>query len=418
MERHREECFSDFPNNHPNFDSDKNNRLYSYSWSIGEGNFSHSQMDSSCLLDFENFTVKEISWFDQSVILNTFINSLDSRVRAVDKKCEEAVEPSVEIEPEKKPCDTSRRRQEKIKSLGDSIVRQVAAREALEEAGVRGNLVGNMVARGVIEFCDGGPTVPTLSNSYITLHSLYHSLIVLLTRDRTRRDGLLFVTVFCTVPMLELQRQLYAGPMSKLRLLMICRMAKLEEVLIIEDENGNIVCETMKDNDVLVQYKIFILNLNISPHGYLSSLIGVRESSICQNFLISVLMSYFTPDEICCITNTERVSPWKSGDASMSPTNPSSLFSAHSTIVSSIKTPYPCLRPSIIRSYSSPYISAVLGLDLFVHRTFISGILGANTGAILQASSTIYTTKTNNGVSPTGFEASKSGMMVLTFSSK
>ncbi|KAH6815391.1 exportin 1A, partial [Perilla frutescens var. hirtella] len=52
------------------------------------------------------------------------------------------------------------------------------------------------------------------------------------------------------------RRQLYAAPMSKLRLLMICRMAKPEEVLIVEDENGNIVRETMKDNDVLVQYKI------------------------------------------------------------------------------------------------------------------------------------------------------------------
>lgn len=55
------------------------------------------------------------------------------------------------------------------------------------------------------------------------------------------------------------RRQLYAIPMSKLRLLMICRMAKPEEVLIVEDENGNIVRETMKDNDVLVQYKVFIL---------------------------------------------------------------------------------------------------------------------------------------------------------------
>ncbi|XAR52092.1 hypothetical protein NMG60_11019991 [Bertholletia excelsa] len=52
------------------------------------------------------------------------------------------------------------------------------------------------------------------------------------------------------------RRQLYVVPMSKLRLLMICRMAKPEEVLIVEDENGNIVRETMKDNDVLVQYKI------------------------------------------------------------------------------------------------------------------------------------------------------------------
>ncbi|EXB29171.1 hypothetical protein L484_019696 [Morus notabilis] len=52
------------------------------------------------------------------------------------------------------------------------------------------------------------------------------------------------------------RRQLYAEPMSKLRMLMISRMAKPEEVLIVEDENGNIVRETMKDNDVLVQYKI------------------------------------------------------------------------------------------------------------------------------------------------------------------
>ena len=52
------------------------------------------------------------------------------------------------------------------------------------------------------------------------------------------------------------RKQLYAGPLSKLRLLMISRMAKPEEVLIVEDENGNIVRETMKDNDVLVQYKV------------------------------------------------------------------------------------------------------------------------------------------------------------------
>lgn len=58
------------------------------------------------------------------------------------------------------------------------------------------------------------------------------------------------------------RRQLYAGPMSKLRQLMICRMAKPEEVLIVEDENGNIVRETMKDNDVLVQYKVVYIIQN------------------------------------------------------------------------------------------------------------------------------------------------------------
>eukprot|EP00249_Psilotum_nudum_P020210 c27605_g1_i1 orf=294-2387(+) len=52
------------------------------------------------------------------------------------------------------------------------------------------------------------------------------------------------------------RKQIYVYPLSQLRLLMISRMAKPEEVLIVEDENGNIVRETMKDNDVLVQYKI------------------------------------------------------------------------------------------------------------------------------------------------------------------
>jgi exportin-1 len=62
------------------------------------------------------------------------------------------------------------------------------------------------------------------------------------------------------------RRQLFAGPMTKLRMLMICRMAKPEEVLIVEDENGNIVRETLKDNDVLVQYKVISLFLPLSEY--------------------------------------------------------------------------------------------------------------------------------------------------------
>ena len=36
-------------------------------------------------------------------------------------------------------------------------------------------------------------------------------------------------------------RQLYDGAMSKLKMLMICHMDNIEEVLIVEDENVNIV---------------------------------------------------------------------------------------------------------------------------------------------------------------------------------
>ena len=55
---------------------------------------------------------------------------------------------------------------------------------------------------------------------------------------------------------LQRRRQLYAEPMSKLRMLMIYCRTKPEEVLIVKDKNGNIVRETMKDNDVHVQYKV------------------------------------------------------------------------------------------------------------------------------------------------------------------
>lgn len=42
------------------------------------------------------------------------------------------------------------------------------------------------------------------------------------------------------------RKALYRPILSKLRQLMICRMAKPEEVIVVEDENGNIVRETMK----------------------------------------------------------------------------------------------------------------------------------------------------------------------------
>jgi exportin-1 len=35
----------------------------------------------------------------------------------------------------------------------------------------------------------------------------------------------------------------------------VCSVAVLQEVIVVEDENGNIVRETMKDNDVLMQYR-------------------------------------------------------------------------------------------------------------------------------------------------------------------
>lgn len=51
------------------------------------------------------------------------------------------------------------------------------------------------------------------------------------------------------------RKNLYSVILSKLRGLMIARMAKPEEVIVVEDENGNIVRETMKDTDTLARYK-------------------------------------------------------------------------------------------------------------------------------------------------------------------
>ncbi|XP_039162455.1 protein EXPORTIN 1A-like [Eucalyptus grandis] len=64
-----------------------------------------------------------------------------------------------------------------------------------------------------------------------------------------------------------LQRpQLYADTMHKLRMLLICRMAKPAEVLVVEGENGNIVRMTMKDDDVPIQSKKMRETLFYSSH--------------------------------------------------------------------------------------------------------------------------------------------------------
>ncbi|KAA8495821.1 Protein EXPORTIN 1A [Porphyridium purpureum] len=51
------------------------------------------------------------------------------------------------------------------------------------------------------------------------------------------------------------RRMFYAPILSAVRRVMISRMAKPEEVLIVEDENGEIVRETTKDTDAIALYK-------------------------------------------------------------------------------------------------------------------------------------------------------------------
>ncbi|RUS73600.1 hypothetical protein EGW08_018643, partial [Elysia chlorotica] len=54
------------------------------------------------------------------------------------------------------------------------------------------------------------------------------------------------------VPM---RRQLYNPLLSKVRLVMISRMAKPEEVLVVENDQGEVVREFMKDTDSINLYK-------------------------------------------------------------------------------------------------------------------------------------------------------------------
>eukprot|EP00566_Odontella_aurita_P002334 CAMPEP_0113600474 /NCGR_PEP_ID=MMETSP0015_2-20120614/42722_1 /TAXON_ID=2838 /ORGANISM="Odontella" /LENGTH=1086 /DNA_ID=CAMNT_0000508725 /DNA_START=303 /DNA_END=3563 /DNA_ORIENTATION=- /assembly_acc=CAM_ASM_000160 len=61
---------------------------------------------------------------------------------------------------------------------------------------------------------------------------------------------------------------MYGPVLTGVRQVMISNMAKPEEVLIVEDENGDIVRETTKDTDVIAQYKtmretlVFLTHLN------------------------------------------------------------------------------------------------------------------------------------------------------------
>ena len=61
---------------------------------------------------------------------------------------------------------------------------------------------------------------------------------------------------------------MYGQVLTGVRRVMIAKMAKPEEVLIVEDENGDIVRETTKDTDVIAQYKtmretlVYLTHLN------------------------------------------------------------------------------------------------------------------------------------------------------------
>ena len=98
----------------------------------------------------------------------------------------------------------------------------------------------------------------------ILASDLYHSE----SQFQPPPQSALVLTPATLSPTASPRRQLYAPVLSKLRVLLVSRMAKPEEVLIVEDENGEIVRETMKDSDAITLYKtmretlVYLTHLN------------------------------------------------------------------------------------------------------------------------------------------------------------
>merc|ERR1712193_136741 len=62
------------------------------------------------------------------------------------------------------------------------------------------------------------------------------------------------------------RRSLYNSTMSKVRIIMISRMAKPEEVLVVENDQGEVVREMLKDTDSINLYKTMRETLVYLPH--------------------------------------------------------------------------------------------------------------------------------------------------------
>lgn len=88
------------------------------------------------------------------------------------------------------------------------------------------------------------------------------------------------------------RHKMYAEVLSKLRHVIISRMAKPEEVIVVEDENGNIVRDIRKDGEQVTRYKqmksilVFLTHLdtadtiNIMTSGLMSQVQGKLNYSI------------------------------------------------------------------------------------------------------------------------------------------
>lgn len=76
------------------------------------------------------------------------------------------------------------------------------------------------------------------------------------------------------------RRQMYAEVLSKLRHVIIARMAKPEEVIVVEDENGNIVRDVRKDGEQVTRYKQMKSILVFLTHLDTADTINIMSSGL------------------------------------------------------------------------------------------------------------------------------------------
>lgn len=87
------------------------------------------------------------------------------------------------------------------------------------------------------------------------VRNLYHEAVEAESAQAAGANMFAFPAAQQATKTAEMHQRLYGEVLSRLRRLMVSRMAKPEEVIVVEDENGNVVKETLKDNDVIMQHK-------------------------------------------------------------------------------------------------------------------------------------------------------------------
>eukprot|EP00611_Tribonema_gayanum_P030255 TRINITY_DN8353_c0_g1_i1.p1 TRINITY_DN8353_c0_g1~~TRINITY_DN8353_c0_g1_i1.p1 ORF type:complete len:1092 (+),score=466.29 TRINITY_DN8353_c0_g1_i1:336-3611(+) len=73
----------------------------------------------------------------------------------------------------------------------------------------------------------------------------------------------------------------YKGILSRIRHVLIMRMSKPEEVLIVEDENGEIVRETTRDTEAIAQYKTMRETLVYLTHLHYEDTESIMLNKLC-----------------------------------------------------------------------------------------------------------------------------------------